>query len=299
MAGLLDFLSTPEGRLGMGLLAAAGPSERPLSFGQRLQMGMQTADDSNNQLMRQKLMQSNIDENESQAQLRKLAAAKALAAQEWRNKLTPLMQPRLQGSDPVTNQIAQENNQFGDFGANSAAQLGIGGTSYGPDKEALQRHLYDPASPFADKLLEKQLFPKEDEAYTLGEGQARFVGGKKVAEIAPKVIKTELEKLLDQAGITDPVMRQQFTMQALNKASTHAPAAGVTVNNIGEKEFAKATGANDAKQLDIWRSGADAAQNTLGLVKSLAGGRQGRRLFRWWIRCQASRCKPYQWTNWR
>ena len=82
MAGLLDFLSTPEGRLGMGLLAAAGPSERPLSFGQRLQMGMQTADDSNNQLMRQKLMQSQVDENTSQAEIRKAAVERARRIQE-------------------------------------------------------------------------------------------------------------------------------------------------------------------------------------------------------------------------
>jgi hypothetical protein len=45
MAGLLDFLQTPESRLGIGLLAAAGPRADGAGFGQRLNeaMGMQDA----------------------------------------------------------------------------------------------------------------------------------------------------------------------------------------------------------------------------------------------------------------
>jgi hypothetical protein len=45
MAGLLDFLNTPESRLGIGLLAAAGPRADGAGFGQRLNeaMGMQDA----------------------------------------------------------------------------------------------------------------------------------------------------------------------------------------------------------------------------------------------------------------
>lgn len=43
MAGLLDFLDTPDGQLGIGLLAAAGPSMSPMGFGQRLAQGLQYA----------------------------------------------------------------------------------------------------------------------------------------------------------------------------------------------------------------------------------------------------------------
>ncbi len=45
MAGLLDFLQTPESRMGIGLLAAAGPRADGAGFGQRLNeaMGMQDA----------------------------------------------------------------------------------------------------------------------------------------------------------------------------------------------------------------------------------------------------------------
>lgn len=41
MAGLLDFLDTDQGRVGLGLLAAAGPTMQPMSFGQRLAGAMQ------------------------------------------------------------------------------------------------------------------------------------------------------------------------------------------------------------------------------------------------------------------
>lgn len=41
MAGLLDFLDSDQARLGMGLLAAAGPTMEPTSFGQRLFGAMQ------------------------------------------------------------------------------------------------------------------------------------------------------------------------------------------------------------------------------------------------------------------
>lgn len=45
MPGLLDFLDTPDGRLGLGLLAAAGPTRQPTSVGQRLFQGMQMGKD--------------------------------------------------------------------------------------------------------------------------------------------------------------------------------------------------------------------------------------------------------------
>lgn len=41
MAGLLDFLDSPDAQLGLGLLAAGGPSMTPMSFGQRLAGAMQ------------------------------------------------------------------------------------------------------------------------------------------------------------------------------------------------------------------------------------------------------------------
>ena len=44
MAGLLDFLNTDEGRLGLGLLAAAGPRSDGMGAGGRIQEAFAGAD---------------------------------------------------------------------------------------------------------------------------------------------------------------------------------------------------------------------------------------------------------------
>ena len=82
MAGLLDFLQTPESRMGIGLLAAAGPRADGAGFGQRLNeaMGMQDAYGQNQ--MRSKLLQSQIDENAAQAKIRAMQAEQAGKKQE-------------------------------------------------------------------------------------------------------------------------------------------------------------------------------------------------------------------------
>ena len=68
MTGLLDFLQTPESRMGIGLLAAAGPRADGAGFGQRLNeaMGMQDAYGQNQ--MRQKFMQAQMDEQQRKTQ---------------------------------------------------------------------------------------------------------------------------------------------------------------------------------------------------------------------------------------
>ena len=41
MNGLLDFLDTPQGRMGLGLFAAAGPRNDGMNTGGRIQLAMQ------------------------------------------------------------------------------------------------------------------------------------------------------------------------------------------------------------------------------------------------------------------
>ena len=117
----------------------------------------------------------------------KKAQEKERAQQQWRSQLPALMQPKLQGTDAATNQIAAENAEFGDFGVQKLAELrsplGIG---YGVDRKALDAHLMSPDSPFADKLLERQLFPKEAEPFTLGEGQVRYGSDGRVIAQGPQ-----------------------------------------------------------------------------------------------------------------
>lgn len=72
MPGLLDFLNTDEGRLGIGLLSAGMAS--PVPSGQRLAQVFQGLDEFKQGQMRNKVMQSQMSENEAQAAYRKTQA---------------------------------------------------------------------------------------------------------------------------------------------------------------------------------------------------------------------------------
>jgi len=71
MAGILDFLMTdPQAQMGIGLLAAGGPSTTPMSVGQRVQAAMQGMTAQQQNALKMKLLQSQVDENASQNALR-------------------------------------------------------------------------------------------------------------------------------------------------------------------------------------------------------------------------------------
>lgn len=77
MAGLLDFLSSDDARLGMGLLAAGGPSTVPMNVGQRVQMAMQGLDADKQNKLKQQLLQSQITENAAQSDMQRQKLAMA------------------------------------------------------------------------------------------------------------------------------------------------------------------------------------------------------------------------------
>lgn len=84
MAGLLDFLMTPESQLGIGLLAAAGSGR---SFGEGLLGATQSVAAQRRGLLQDKLLQSQVDENTSQAEMRKQQLAMAKRQMEIDNSL--------------------------------------------------------------------------------------------------------------------------------------------------------------------------------------------------------------------
>lgn len=74
--GLLDFLSGDDAQLGLGLLAAGGPSTVPMSIGQRLAAGVGQAQASKDNRLKQSYLQSQIDENASQNAARQAQLAR-------------------------------------------------------------------------------------------------------------------------------------------------------------------------------------------------------------------------------
>lgn len=72
MAGILDFLNSDDARLGVGLLAAGGPTTDPnqSGLGQRLAAGLQFADQSRRGKLQEELLRSQMAENDAQSALR-------------------------------------------------------------------------------------------------------------------------------------------------------------------------------------------------------------------------------------
>ena len=62
MGGLLDFLNTDQGRMGLGLLAAAGPRSDGAGFGQRLQEGVGSFDAYKLDALKQQMLEAKMKE---------------------------------------------------------------------------------------------------------------------------------------------------------------------------------------------------------------------------------------------
>ena len=132
--GLLDAFNSDEGLLGLSLLAAAGPSERPASFGQRMAAGMgmyrkAKAEDEQMKLMRD-YRDAQIAQMKSDAEQKELARKMLLGRQEILARgSTPISggQAASMGGGP-TNAAAQLVGQRPGFGQEDIARyLALGG----------------------------------------------------------------------------------------------------------------------------------------------------------------------------
>lgn len=245
MQGLLDFIKTPEGQgLLSGVFGYAANARRGTPINNLGRGGIAGLLGYSNAMEREQQAKDNAFQQEYRAlqmdQLRQQAEQQK-RQQAWRTQLPALMQPKLQGTDAVTNQIAAENAEFGDFGVQKLADLRTPlNISYGPDQNALQAHLMSPDSPFADKMLERQLFPKEAEPFTLGEGQVRYDGrGQVVAQGPEKQIDPNKPFLVVDGKIVPNPDYQRFELE---RASRSAARNSTTVVNKQESAEAKTVG---------------------------------------------------------
>lgn len=223
--GLLNFVATPEGQgllsAAFGGLAGARRGQPINSLGRAGLAGLAGYSGAQDRALQQEegAVQKQYRDMQMQGMQNQMAQQKA--QQEWRSGLSALMQPKPQEIDQFTGTAQMQE----------------------PDPKALQQYMMRPESPFADKLLEQKLFPKQAEAFTLSPGQTRYgTDGRPVASVPEQAKKSALEEMLDSAGITDPATRQSFILQGLKKQTTHAPAASATIINKQETEEAKSVG---------------------------------------------------------
>lgn len=84
--GLLDVLDTDQGRMGLGLLAAAGPRSDGAGFGQRLQEGMGSFDAYKANALKQKMLEAQMQQAMEQAAQQKADRARQQTIQQGMGK---------------------------------------------------------------------------------------------------------------------------------------------------------------------------------------------------------------------
>jgi hypothetical protein len=98
--GLLDFLNTEDAKLGMGLLAAAGPSTQPMNAFQRIQMAQQGITQDRANALKLGLLQSQVDENKAQTEFRNAQLAQAQQKQAMGQRIIGQLFPALGEAQP-------------------------------------------------------------------------------------------------------------------------------------------------------------------------------------------------------
>ena len=112
--GLLDVFNTDQGRMGLGLLAAAGPRSDGAGFGQRLQEGMGSFDAYKANALKQKMLEAQMQQAMEQAAQQKADRARQQTIQQGMGKffkpgqqaLAPLMGDAATGIMPSAGKAA-------------------------------------------------------------------------------------------------------------------------------------------------------------------------------------------------
>lgn len=169
--GLLDYMQSPEG-IGLlsGLASYAANARRgtPVNnVGRGLVGGLAGYSLANEQV--RKAEEDAFQKQYRQMQMEQMqnTLTKHKQEQEFRSRLPDMLKPKLTGSTEQGQMLAEQNADFGAEGVQplvEAAQYATDAPlnmSYGVDKQALQEYMMQPGSPYADKIIEKQLTPKD------------------------------------------------------------------------------------------------------------------------------------------
>lgn len=185
MAGLLDFLNTPQG---LGLLsgvagyAAGARRGTPVNnIGRGLVTGLSGYATANDQI--KKDSEDALTKQYRQLQMDQIQRTldQQKAQDTWKAGLPAVMAPKLTGTNDQGQQLADQQAAFGQEGAQSladsaqyAGQNAPLGVNYGTDKQAVQDYLMQPASPYADKIIENKFVPKDPQYKTVGDNLVKI-----------------------------------------------------------------------------------------------------------------------------
>lgn len=170
--GLLDYdfskaLNSDQGRLGLGLLAAAAPSNQ--GFGQRLQSALGYVQGQQDRDMQKQMQQFQMQDLIAQAAARKREAERQAKAEQTQQKV----------SEYAKQFMPQVGPQMPDESIDLMQPQKPQGFNMQGFLQGLPGVMDDPL-----QALEyaKKFAPEKEEAYTLGEGQQRFRGNMLIAQ---------------------------------------------------------------------------------------------------------------------
>lgn len=256
--GLLDQLThDPQMALGMGLLNAGGNSRMPVSLGQGLAQGwgnmQQTAQMAQRaKMLEQEQMMREMQMQQMQKQQQEQDAMQQAARESYQS---PAQQALMGGGGPTIENAAKLPGLSPQFNT----EMFLSKLSQSNPLKAME----------LARKEEKPLIPvgADQTLFDPNKGKAVFTG-------APK--KSELDVLLDAAGIADPAQRAKFASNALLKKTTHAPAASATVKLPPmQTKFEEAVGKQQGEDYaNIQKAGfsASATLNNLDRMSALLQG---------------------------
>jgi hypothetical protein len=268
MAGLLDFLNTDEGRLGLGLLSAAGPSMQPIGIGQRLQNGLGYARAQKEQDVLDQIRLGQLAQMTQQGELGKLKLA----------------QEQQQAADKdFYRQAAQDAWSLPKSAATNAINNAVaGGAQAGPTLQAAQAletaqptHAGFDYAKYANAVAQRDPMQAFDIQQKIQKQNIKLASGEAMFDTAGKKL---FENLKDEAPTAikeyNLSVKQgypgTFTQWSLEQKRAGSPSTTVSIAGP-ENQYNKDVGSGLAKSaLDVVNSAQGAAETVrnAGLIRN-------------------------------
>ena len=264
MQGLLDFVKTPEGQgILSGLFGYAANARRGTPINNIGRGGIAGMVGYSNALDRQTQGEDEVFQRKfRQMQMDDLVRkqAKAQGEDAWREQTSKLLNPSpVSGVDAI--------GQGGRVGP-TVDKAGAIGTVPQVDQTALQRHLLDPNSPFADEAIKRQFFPEKPKLMTVKPGDVVLNENDPTKPVFTAPEKLDPNKpflVVDGKIVANPdYQNYEFTKAARGAARNNV----TTVNNVDttSKAFWTDFGKNQA---DALTAEAQAARTGLGTIRMI------------------------------
>lgn len=257
MAGLLDFLKTPEGQgllsAGFGAAAGARPGQPWNTLGRGGLAGLAGYSNAQDQLTQQTENETQRKYREMQMKTLESQMAKQVAQEKWSAGLSDVMAPKPQEIDQFTGTTQMQ----------------------APSQEVVQKYLMDANSPFRDKLIEQKLFPKGPEYKVVGDALVGIGPDGKVAPAYTAPPKPEAAPSSVREYQFAQGQGYQGSYEQFQRDMKRAGATNVSVNTKQETEEAKTVGkffGEDYAKVQQSGASAQSSINRLGRLEQLLDG---------------------------